>query len=83
MNLFCRLLSCATLTCLAAAEAQAQFDVQAREASPHPACFEKADAYELALADRRGNAQELWSEFVAKGKCATVPATYLFTRPRS
>jgi hypothetical protein len=61
------------------AEARAQFDVQAQKASPHPACLEKADAYKLALADREGNSQALWKEFVATGKCATVPATYLFT----
>ena len=79
MNVFCRLLLCAALTCLVAVEAQAQFDAQVKEASPHPACFEKADAYKLAQADREGSGQTLWNEFVAKGKCATVPATYLFT----
>jgi|SoiMethySBSTD1v2_1073268.scaffolds.fasta_scaffold17725_5 hypothetical protein len=79
MNLFRRVLLCAALTCLVAPEAQAQFDIQARKASPHPVCFEKADAYKLASADRQGNAQTLWNEFVAEGRCATVPATYLFT----
>lgn len=79
MNVFCRLLLCAPLTCLVTAEARAQFDVQAQKASPHPACLEKADAYKLAQADREGNGQALWKEFVATGKCATVPATYLFT----
>src|SRR5215470_12410710 len=79
MSFFCKLLLWAVLACLAAAGAQAQFDIQAQEASPHPACFEKADAYELAQADREGRGQALWNEFVAKGKCATVPAVYLFT----
>jgi len=79
MKFFCRPLLCAALMCLVTAAAQAQFDVQGREASPHPVCLEKADAYELASADRQGNAQAVWNEFVAKGKCATVPATYLFT----
>jgi hypothetical protein len=79
MNVFCKLLLYAAMMCLVAAGARAQFDVQAREASPHPACFQKADAYELALADRAGNGQKRWNEFVAKGKCAMVPATYLFT----
>src|SRR5262249_3407636 len=79
MNLFCKLLLCAALTCLVAREAQAQFDVKAQKVSPHPACFEKGDAYKLALADREGNGRALWNEFVAEGKCATVPARYLFT----
>jgi len=85
MNFFCKLLLCATLTCLVARGAKAQFDVQAQfdvlaqKTSPHPACFEKADAYKLAVADREGNGQALWNEFVAEGKCATVPGTYLFT----
>src|SRR5215467_10444297 len=79
MNFFCKLLLCATLTCLVARGAKAQFDVLVQKTSPHPACFEKADAYKLAVADREGNGQALWNEFVAEGKCATVPGTYLFT----
>jgi hypothetical protein len=79
MSFFCKLLLWAALTCLVAAGAQAQFDIQAQEASPHPACFEKSDAYALAEADREGSGQALWNEFVAKGKCAAVPAIYLFT----
>jgi hypothetical protein len=79
MSFLCKLLLYAAMTCLVAAGARAQFDVQAQDASPHPACFEKADAYKLALADREGNGQARWNEFVAEGKCTTVPATYLFT----
>jgi len=73
------LLLSAALACLATAGAKAQPFLQDQVAQAHPVCLKKADAYQLAVADVAGTTAKLWKEFVAKGKCAMVPATYLFT----
>ena len=49
------------------------------EAKAAPVCAEKQDAYKLALADMQGTGEKLWNELVAEGKCANVPARYLWT----
>ena len=79
MNRCFGLLLWAALACLATAGAKAQPYLQDQVAQAHPVCLKKADAYQLAVADVAGTTAKLWKEFVAKGKCAMVPATYLFT----
>ncbi len=79
MNRSFGLLLSAALACLATAGAKAQPFLQDQVAQAHPVCLKKADAYQLAVADVAGTTAKLWKEFVAKGKCAMVPATYLFT----
>jgi len=49
------------------------------EAKAAPVCAEKQDAYKSALADMQGTGEKLWNELVAEGKCANVPARYLWT----
>lgn len=46
-----------------------------------PVCFEKSDAYRLAFADTQGDAprKKAWAELAAEGRCAHLPAVYLFT----
>ena len=79
MNRSFGLLLSAALACLATAGAKAQPFLQDQVAQAHPVCLKKADAYQLAIADVAGTSARLWKEFVAKGKCALVPATYLYT----
>jgi len=79
MNHLLRRLLWAALICLAPAEAEAQPYLQRQMAQAHPVCLKKSDAYQLAVADVAGTSDKLWSEFVQKGKCAMMPATYLFT----
>jgi len=79
MNHLLRRLLWAALICLAPAEAEAQPYLQRQMAQTHPVCLKKSDAYQLAVADVAGTSDKLWSEFVQKGKCAMMPATYLFT----
>jgi hypothetical protein len=80
MNRSLGLLLCATaLAFLATAGAEAQPYLQSKVTQAHPVCLKKADAYQLAAADVAGTSATPWEEFVAEGKCAMVPATYLFT----
>src|SRR5215475_11958711 len=79
MNRSYGLLLCAGLACLTTAGAKAQPFRQDQVTQAHPVCLIKADAYQLAIADVAGTSGKLWKELVAKGKCAMVPATYLFT----
>jgi len=68
----------AALACLATAGARTQPYLQHQVTQAHPVCLKKADAYQLP-ADIAGTSGKPWKEFVAKGKCDMVPATYLFT----
>ena len=79
MNRSFGLLLWAALAWFTTAGAKAQPYIQDQAAQAHPVCLKKADAYQLAIADVAGTSGKLWKEFVAKGKCAMVPATYLFT----
>jgi len=79
MNRSFGLLLWAALACLATAGANAQPYLQDQVVQARPVCLRKADAYQLAVADVAGTSGKLWKNFVAKGKCAMVPATYLFT----
>ena len=80
MNRSLGLLVCAAaLAFLATAGAEAQLYLQSKVTQAHPVCLKKADAYRLAAADVASTSATLWEEFVAEGKCAIVPATYLFT----
>jgi hypothetical protein len=79
MNRFLILPLCCALAFPTTAGAKAQPFLQNKVARAHPVCLKKADVYQLAAADVAGTSAKLWEEFVAEGKCATIPATYLFT----
>jgi hypothetical protein len=79
MNRSFGMLLLVALACLVTARAEAQPYLQDKVAQAHPVCLEKADAYRLAAADVAGTGAKMWSEFVESGRCALVPATYLFT----